>query len=339
MGRFQLWRVAAGPGLAGSRASPRLVEGAGDDARAPTISRTSKLAYQRYSRNFDIQRVEISGPPGTAAHRLGQSTRLIASTQMDGTPSWSPDQKKVAFVSNRSGSQELWVCDDDGTNALRLTSFGGPRVVYPRWSSDGQRLIFSALTGPDGNFEGYTVGAKGGVPQRISAAGHRTMAHPVFSHDGRWIYFIPGARDGPVDVFRMPAQGGEAYQITRHGAFRPEESPDGRLVFYGKNSSSGVWSTPVSGGEERQILDSITGTNWTVASEGIYYLVPAVEPGAPNRLQFYRFKTGKTNQVGTVDGTLSADYSGISVSRDGRWLLYSYIADISSDLMMVEHFR
>jgi Tol biopolymer transport system component len=339
MGRFQLWRVAAEPGLAWSHASPRLVEGAGDDARAPTISRTSRLAYQRYSRNFDIRRVEIAGRPRTATHRMGQSMRLIASTQTDATPSWSPDQKRVAFVSNRSGSHELWVCDADGANLLRLTSFGGPHVIYPRWSPDGRRLIFGALTGPQGNFEGYTVGASGGAPRRISVADHRTMAHPVFSHDGRWIYFILGVRDGAVDAFRMPAEGGEAFQITRHGAFRPEESPDGKLLYYGKNGTRGLWSTPVSGGEERQVLDSITGMNWTVASGGIYYLVSAVEPGAPNLVQFYSFKTGKTNQVGTVEGTLSADYSGISVSPDGRWLLYSSIADMSSDLMMVEHFR
>jgi Tol biopolymer transport system component len=339
MGRYQLWRVRADPHLAESRASPRLVEGAGDDARAPSISRTSKLAYQRYSRNFDIQRVEITGSPGTAAHRLGQPTRLIASTQMDATPSWSPDQKKIAFVSTRSGNQELWVCDADGSNPLRLTSFGGPRVILPRWSPDGQRLIFGALTGTYGNFEGYTVGAKGGAPQRVSAAGHRTMAHPVFSHDGRWIYFIPGARDGAVEAFRMPAEGGEALQITRYGAIRPEESPDGKLLYYGKNGTPGLWSTPVLGGEERQILDSTTAMNWTVASSGIYYLSSAAQPGAPNLVQFYSFKSGKTTTVGTVEGTLSADYSGISVSLDGRWLLYSYIADISSDLMMVQHFR
>ena len=339
MGRDQLWRVAADRGLAGSRASPRLVEGAGDDARAPTISRTSKLAYQRFSRNFDIQRVEIAGVPGTPAHRLGQSMPLIVSTLMDATPSWSPDQKKIAFVSNRSGSQELWDCDADGANPLRMTSFGSSSVIFPRWSRDGERIIFGALTGADGNFEGYTVGATGGAPQRISAPGHRTMAHPVFSRDGRWIYFIPGTQDGPVEAYRMPAEGGPAMQITRNGAFRPEESPDGKLLYYGKYDKDGLWSMPVSGGEERQVVASIMGMNWTVAAAGLYYLVPATGPGARNFVHFYSFKTGKSNPVGSIEGMLSADYSGISVSPDGRWLLYSYIADISSDLMMVDHFR
>jgi hypothetical protein len=61
--------------------------------------------------------------------------------------------------------------------------------------------------------------------------------------------------------------------------------------------------------------------------------------GAPKPVKFYSFKTGKTNQVGTVEATVSTDYSGISVSPDGRWLLYSYVANVSSDVMMVDHFR
>ena len=339
-GPFQLWRVPARlTGSTGAYPSPVLVDGARDDARNPTISRNSRLAYQQHRTNFDIQRVEIIGPEGTAKHHLGTSTPLIASTQLDATPSWSPDGKRVAFKSNRSGSEELWVCDADGANALKLTSFGGAGVVHPRWSPDGQRIIFAALTGPGGNFEGYVIDAKGGAPRRISAPGHRTMAQPVFSHDRHWIYFIPGTQDGPVEAFRMPAEGGQEIQITHDGAFRPEESPDEKMLYYGKWGKAGIWSMPVSGGEERQVLDSIMGMNWTVASGGIYYLVPATEPGARNLVQFYSFKTGKTNQVGSVEGMLSVGYSGISVSPDGRWLLYSYIADVSSDLMMVEHFR
>src|SRR5262249_47724547 len=139
----------------------------------------SRLAYQQFRMNFDIQLVEIIGPEGTVKHHLGTSKPLIASTQTDATPSWSPDGKKIAFVSARSSGQELWVCDADGSNPLKLTSLGS--VIYPRWSPDGRRLVFSALTGPGGNFESYVIDAKGGAPRRISAPGHRTMAHPVFS--------------------------------------------------------------------------------------------------------------------------------------------------------------
>src|SRR5262249_29780394 len=75
-------------------------------------------------------------------------------------------------------------------------------------------------------------------------------------------------------------------EITRREAFRPEESPDGKLVYYGKFGKHGLWSIPVSGGEERQILDSTIATNWTVTSKGIYYLDFAVEPDAPKLVKF-----------------------------------------------------
>jgi Tol biopolymer transport system component len=340
-GRSQVWRVAAwAPEPGGPYPEPVLIEAAGDDARNPSISKNARLIYQQYRRNFDIQRAEIVGDEGAPSHQLKPGTPLIASTRRDATPSWSPDETKIAFISDRSGSPELWICDADGSNPLQLTSFNGPHVILPRWSRDG-RIAFSALTGPGGNFESYVIGANYGRPQRIAAPGHRSMAHPVFSHDGRWIYFVPGAHDGAVEAFRMAAEGGEAVQITHHMALRPEESPDGKLLYYGKRDVGGLWSMPVAGGEERRVLDSIApmNFNWTVAAHGIYYFDFAVKAGAPKQVKFYSFKTGKINQVGTVEPTVSQDYSGISVSPDGRWLLYSYIASITSDVMMVDHFR
>ena len=113
----------------------------------------------------------------------------------------------------------------------------------------------------------------------------------------------------------------------------------GKQLFYGKYGTHGLWSVPISGGQERKLLDSITENNWTVALQGIYYIDFGVQPGAPKLLKFYSFQTEKTNQVGLLEPTVSGDYSGISVSSDGHWLLYSYIADVSSDLMMVDHFR
>ncbi len=338
-GWYRLWRIAALPPKSpGSYAVPLLVEGAGDDAITPSIA-GSRLVYARNQRSFNIRRAEIVGVEGTAAHHLKPSAPLIASTRVDKSPSWSPDGKKIAFVSDRSGNQEVWICQADGSNPLRLTSFAGQGVIYPRWSPDGRRLVFSALTGAGGNIEGYIMQASGGAPERIHVPGHHSMAHLVFSSNGLFLYFIPGAEDIAVDAWRVPVSGGDAVQITRNGVFRPEESPDGTLLYYGKYGEHGLWATPVTGGAERQILTSITEQNWTVTSKGIYFIDFAVGPGEPKLVRFYSFKTETTNQVGTVEPTVSPDYSGISVSPDGRWLLYSHIANVSSDLMLLDHFR
>jgi Tol biopolymer transport system component len=203
-------------------------------------------------------------------------------------------------------------------------------------------LIFGALTGPKANVEGYTLEVGTRVPRRLSAGGSHSIAHPIFASDGQSIIFIPGALAEAPQIYRMPLSGGKPAQITTAGAFRPEESPDGKLLYYSKLGQTGLWAIPAQGGEERRILnDSVSdqNRNWTVSSDGIYFFDLKVAPNEPKLVKFYSFRTGKTSLAGTVEPTVSPDYSGISVSPDGRWLLYSHIASISSDLVLIDHFR
>jgi Tol biopolymer transport system component len=338
-GWSRLWRVSVADDSA-SFPTPKPVEGTGDDARFPSISaKTAKLVYQRFTRNFDVRRAEITGSDGSRTHALKASVPLIASTRMDFTPAISPDGKRVAFVSDRSGARELWICDMDGANQGKLTSFSGPDVVAPRWSPDGQKIVFNALSGPNGNFETFMIAARGGTPEPLQAPGNPAMAHPVFSPDGRSVYFINGPLGKTVDVWRMPSAGGNAVRITANGAFRPELSPDGKLLYYGKRLAKQLWTMPAEGGEERVVLESVAGLNWTVRPTGIYYFDFAVPPGAPKLLNFYSFRTGSINRVGAVESNVSTDFSGISVSPDGRWLLYSHEAATASDLMLLDGFR
>jgi hypothetical protein len=137
----------------------------------------------------------------------------------------------------------------------------------------------------------------------------------------------------------MPADGGEAVKITSHGGFRPEESPDGKMVYYGKVGLNGLWSTPVEGGAERPIPVSVTQMHWTVTGKGIYYIEFPPQQEAPKLVKFYSFESAKVNQVGALEAAISPDYSGISVSPDGRWLLYSVVSSLASDLMLLDHFR
>jgi Tol biopolymer transport system component len=169
--------------------------------------------------------------------------------------------------------------------------------------------------------------------------GDAVIAHPVFSPDGHWLYFASGPLSGTVDAWRMPSTGGAAVRITTRGAFRPEPSPDGKSLYYGKLGTKDLWSIRAEGGEERLVLDSIAGVNWTVTSHGIYYFDFAVPPGAPKLVNFYSFHNGRVNRVGTVEPTVSTDFSGISVTPDGRWLLYSHEGRTTSDLMLLDGFR
>ena len=100
----RLWRIPVLPANPrGVFTTPKPLEAAGDDARYPSISRNGRLAYQHYTRNWDILRAEIADGEVRSDNRLDHSTPLIASTRMDLAPAWSPDGKKIAFLSDRTG--------------------------------------------------------------------------------------------------------------------------------------------------------------------------------------------------------------------------------------------
>ena len=102
---------------------------------APAISRRGhRLAYTSFSVHSSIWR--IAAPGGSKARdeksagSVNGDTPFIYSTRDDFAPEFSPDGKRIAFMSNRSGNSEIWVCDSDGSNPVQLTSFRGPNVTH-----------------------------------------------------------------------------------------------------------------------------------------------------------------------------------------------------------------
>ena len=145
----------------------------------PAVSRQGRVAYVQYTVVAHIWRLELSGQ-----HRV--DSLPMNSTRLDEVPQYSPDGKRIAFVSNRSGSPEIWLCDADGSNAVKLTSFGGPNVENPAWSPDGRRIAFNAR--PGGTSGTYIVSADGGKPERLRGIQNRE-GDASWSRDGKWIYF------------------------------------------------------------------------------------------------------------------------------------------------------
>jgi eukaryotic-like serine/threonine-protein kinase len=258
----RLWRMAAsGAGV------PEPLPFAGMSVYAPTISRQGRrLAYAQYVGDVNIWRVEIPGPHG----KVSPPMKLISSTLLDHLPQFSPDGKRIAFQSYRSGSPEIWVCDSDGSAASQLTQFGGPETKHPRWSPDGKRLVFDSR--PEGTGAIYVIGAQGGRPQRLTHDPAEEGA-ASWSRDGKWIYFASN-RTGEEQVWKMPANGGEAVRVSREGGFSPFESPDGRAVYYIKADKevTSLWKVPVDGGQESQVLGSIWAHNFAVVNRGIYFI-------------------------------------------------------------------
>ena len=321
-----LWRApASGVG------KPEQLPFTGNLAFWPAISRTgNRLVYQRWMPDYHIWRLSLSGLATVA----GPPARFIASTRDESSAQYSPDGKRIAFFSDRSGVDGIWLSDADGSHAVELFSRAGASPGSPRWSPDGQGVAFVSNSNPEGNFDIYVIRASGEKPIRLTTDS-AVDGDPSWSRDGKWVYFA-SERTGRSEVWKVSAAGGEAGQVTRNGGGTAFESPDGKSIYYTKGDPSTVWKMPVSGGEESQVLPSVAGNAFCLVKGGIYFIP---EPGTDGKssIKFLSFATGKVKMVAPISRPASSE--GLSVSPDGRFILYTLIGETGTDLMLVENFR
>ncbi len=298
-GLATLWRVQA----AGGRL--RRLIGIGEYAHQPAISRAGgRLAYLYRKTDTNIWRAPgpLSTSPGI------EPTRLVASTREENSPQFSRDGKRIAFVSDRSGSREVWMCDSDGLNPVQLTNFGGSHTGSPRWSPDGRQLVFDSR--PAGLSSIYVISAAGGSPRRLTDENSEDVL-PSWSRDGRLIYF-GSRRSGEWQIWRMTATGEQVEQVTRNGGYDAFEAADGKTLYYAKREP-GIWRVSLAGGEESLVLEQASWGSWALLEQGICFLNQRAVPQPT--FEFFNFATSRVTPFGRVERAKAFVGSpGLSVS-------------------------
>ncbi len=247
-------------------------------------------------------------------------------------------------MSNRSGSWEIWLCDSEGRNARPLTSFPEASVTgSPRWSPDGRQIAFDSWE--NGRSNVFVVSPEGGSPRCLTEKTADAFL-PSWSRDGRWIYFCSNRSGDRQQIWRMPAEGGQAVRVTKNGGFEALVSPDGKTLYYSKldridptSGSAHLWRVPVEGGEETLVFDrAIYPRYWALTERGIYF-VPSDWSPSPS-IEFLSFATGKVTQIVALEKPpVRWVLPGLSISPDGRWILCALVEQDTSDIMLVENFR
>lgn len=196
----------------------------------------------------------------------GDAKLLLGGTQYDGMPRFSPDGKKIAFISDRSGAENLWVVDADGSNPKALTEGRDSLMLSPTWTPDGNYVLVSKQGGGLGTYTLLMVDIRGGsgVPV-VKSAGPKTNRMGVTaSPDGRFLYY--GERQGAWtydgvfpqwQISRYDRQTGESSVVTNApgSALRPMLSPDGDTLYFTTrfHTQSGIRARNLKTGEERWV--------------------------------------------------------------------------------------
>jgi TolB protein len=114
-------------------------------------------------------------------------------------PPWSPDDRQIAFESNReTGVFQIYVMNSDGSSVKLLTKNKG-EASNPAWAPDGQAITYSAAT--DGDRRGlFLIGKDGSDPRRLAFSKHQDFCFPAWSLDGKFIAFTALNRVGPQGI-------------------------------------------------------------------------------------------------------------------------------------------
>jgi Tol biopolymer transport system component len=302
-------------------------------ASAPVVARGSKrLAFVSEVNNVNIWKASLISP--------GKPSPVIASTFLNTSPDISLDGAAIAFRSNRTGSDEIWIADHEGRNPRQLTHFGGPLTGRPRWSPDGRWVAFDSTAA--GNADIYAVRVDDGVLRRITHAPSDEVV-PSWSRDGQYLYFTSN-RTGRPEIWKTLFSGGggegKDEQVTRDGGFRAMESADGRTLYYVRDmATTSIWRMPVRGGTPTAVIDSVGQRlwgYWAVSPHYLMYFHRRSPTDGSAEILGLNPETGEIHHVGATERAPEAGGGGLSISPDERWIVYAQRDIYQTSIMLAE---
>jgi Tol biopolymer transport system component len=327
-GGLNVWRVPVGPNGAPAGPAEQLTTGAGEDVQSALAPDGRRLVFAVRGINSDLWRLPVSPETGRTT---APPEPVLATTRVESRGAWSPDGRRMAFNSDRTGEMNIWLRDSGG-DVRQVTS--GPGGDYqPTWSPDGSALLFFSARG--GNTDVWRIALGDSSLSRLTDD-PALDTNPFSSPDGRHIAFVSD-RGGRSEVWLMNADGTGQRQLASVGCW-------GHFLLWTEDSRAVVFR----GERDRQMQ-----TLRVDVASGEIDTLPPVMSGAhmsfsPSQALIMDVRGHKVLWAYPMDGRAAfqvyqfpdpdvrIDYP--LWSPDGRWILFDRAAPRGGDLWALEGF-
>ncbi|NQW05278.1 MAG: PD40 domain-containing protein [Acidobacteria bacterium] len=222
---------------------------------------------------------ELLGDIYTLPFEGGDAVNIAPGMSFDSQPAFSPDGATIAFLSDRSGNENLWLMDADGQNPRAVTKGARSKFVSPTWTPDGNYVIASRTSGravnslwlyhKDGGSGIEMVKSRAATPDGGAAPAAKSSLGAVVSPDGRYVFFSQrtglfsyNVTSAPYQIERFDRETGETSGVTgaQGGSMRPLLSPDGKSLVYATrfDTKTGYRIRELETGDERWLIYPVT---------------------------------------------------------------------------------
>jgi Tol biopolymer transport system component len=226
------------------------------------------VSTNRFGPTFELVTIDVHG----------EHAELVLPFRCEAeNPCWSPDLRKIAYRSKKSGQLQLYVYDFDRNEETNVTKTSSGEHE-PTWSPDGNKMLFTSQR--TGNHELFVVNADGSNPVNLTN-NSAFDSDPAWSPDGKKIAF-GSSRGNQWRLYVMDADGSNVRDVLGHalgGWTGPNWSPDGsQIVYVGPNNGSlQIFVVSADGTGAQPITDSRApaANTWPVYSPDGRYIAYA----------------------------------------------------------------
>ena len=297
----------------------------------PSIDDDGKnLVVENWIHDFDIFSIDL-----VPTLLKKEFSSAINSTYEDFDPVESPNGKQIAFISNRSGTYQLWLYNKNNNEVSMITNSNDFTYINtPSWSNDGSKIAFTSFT-KKGNADIYIIDLTTNNLDQLTTSRFNEIS-PKWSSNDQRIYFGSN-KSSEWQIWYKDLSNKDQVQVTQNGGYSPILAKHNNDIYYSKFDQKGIWKFSQNDKIEEPVLSDLHLYDWANfdldKKRGIYY-ISRESASSPTFLKYYL-----NNESKTIMKSGFSRRTKITLSKDCSILYGAQILNQNIDILLYKGFN